>query len=301
MNFHNLMRGSEDNLDARISCVNAFRPISLSLLSNHNVNPENEGSCALVALLAAHATRSALFPVADYPQMNFIQMHDRLRLELLRRIQLGSLSVSLLSRQTGFGQSHLSNFLHNRRQLSLEAMDRILAAQHMAAGDLLPANAGFPDLLDTETSYVPVVSHTTAMHEPFVRPSAAQRLLHLPPSFFQTARARASVARRAWQRFVAVSISAEEALPMDPVVQPGAIALIDRHYNSLLAYRSNRQNISAIRHESHLKLRYADYTLNRLVLRPHNLAFPVELIHLEAEEVPGDLITGRIVLILNEL
>ena len=71
--------------------------------------------------------------VANYPQMNFTQMHERLRLELLRRIQRGTLSVSLLARQTGFGQPHLSNFLHSRRQLSLEGMDRLLAAQHLAA------------------------------------------------------------------------------------------------------------------------------------------------------------------------
>src|ERR1700690_1978487 len=77
---------------------------------------------------------------ADFPQMNFTQLHEHLRLELLRRIQRGSLSVSLLARETGFGQSHLSNFLHKKRQLSLAAMDRILDAQHMAAGDLLPAN-----------------------------------------------------------------------------------------------------------------------------------------------------------------
>src|SRR5579863_10212162 len=76
--------------------------------------------------------------VADFPQMNFLQMHERLRLELLRRIQRGTLSVSLLARQTGFGQSHISNFLRSRRQLSLEALDRVLIAQHMTAGDLLP-------------------------------------------------------------------------------------------------------------------------------------------------------------------
>ena len=74
--------------------------------------------------------------------MNFTQMHERLRLELLRRIQRGTLSVSLLARQTGFGQAHLSNFLHSRRQLSLEAMDRILAAQHLTVADLLPAARG---------------------------------------------------------------------------------------------------------------------------------------------------------------
>ena len=77
--------------------------------------------------------------VANFPQMNFTQMHERLRLELLRRIQRGTLSVSLLARQTGFGQAHLSNFLHSRRQLSLEAMDRILAAQRLTVADLLPA------------------------------------------------------------------------------------------------------------------------------------------------------------------
>ena len=66
-------------------------------------------------------------------------MHERLRLELLRRVQRGTVSVSLLGRQTGFGQAHLSNFLHSRRQLSLEAMDRILAAQHLTIADLLPS------------------------------------------------------------------------------------------------------------------------------------------------------------------
>ena len=76
---------------------------------------------------------------ASFPQMNFTQMHERLRLELLRRIQRGTVSVSLLGRQSGFGQAHLSNFLHGRRQLSLDAMDRILAAQHLTVADLLPS------------------------------------------------------------------------------------------------------------------------------------------------------------------
>jgi hypothetical protein len=113
---------------------------------------------------------------ADFPQMNFTQMHERLRLELQRRIQRGTLSVSLLSRQTGFGQSHLSNFLNKRRQLSLDAMDRILTSQHMAASDLLP-----PDNRDVEwpagdgNSSVPVVSHSAALFEPFIRPGVVHR------------------------------------------------------------------------------------------------------------------------------
>ena len=228
-------------------------------------------------------------------------MHERLRLELLRRIQRGTVSVSLLARQTGLGQSHLSNFLHNRRQLSLEAMDRVLAAQHLTAADLLPAMhqaAALP--ADGESSMIPVVSHAAALFEPYIRPSAVQSMLHLPAGVLQTIHTRVSNPRRAWQRFVAVRIPAADALPMEPLVLPDAIALIDRHYNSLMPYRPDRPNLYAIRHGSHLTLRYVDFLSNRLVLRPHNIAFPVDLIEVDPGESPGDLIAGRIALILNE-
>jgi hypothetical protein len=228
-------------------------------------------------------------------------MHERLRLELLRRIQRGTVSVSLLARQTGFGQSHLSNFLHNRRQLSLEAMDRILAAQHMAAGDLLPATYQHEALpADGESGSVPVVSHAAALFEPFIRPSTAQSMLHLPAGLLQTIRARVSNPRRAWQRFVAVRVPALDAAAMDPLVLPDAITLIDRHYNSLMPYRPNRPNLYAVRHGSHLTLRYVDFVANRLVLRPHNIAYPVDLIEVDSGESPSELIAGRIALILNE-
>ena len=233
--------------------------------------------------------------------MNFTQMHERLRLELLRRIQRGTLSVSLLARQTGFGQSHLSNFLHGRRQLSLEAMDRILAAQQMVASDLLPAQGRRLEYHNAEESgTVPIVAHTTALFEPHVRPSAVQSLLYLPASVLRATRARTAHQRRAWQRFVAVAISAEDALAMEPLVLPNAVVLLDRHYNSLAPYRSNRLNLYAVRHETSLKLRYVDFQLNRLVLRPHSIAFPAELVEVGADEAPNDLIVGRVALILNE-
>lgn len=233
--------------------------------------------------------------------MNFTQMHERLRLELLRRIQRGTVSVSLLARQTGFGQSHLSNFLHSRRQLSLEALDRILSAQHMAAGDLLPANCqNEPSLADDEGSAVPIVSHAAALFEPFIRPTAVQSMLRLPAGLLQSIRARVSNPRRSWQRFVAVRISGSDALPMEPLLLPDAVTLIDRHYNSLMPYRPNRPNLYAVRHGAHLTLRYVDYVSNRLVLRPHNIAFPVDLIEVDPGDAPSELIAGRIALILNE-
>ena len=240
--------------------------------------------------------------VANYPHMNFTQMHERLRLELLRRIQRGTLSVSLLARQTGFGQSHLSNFFNSRRLLSLEAMDRILAAQHLTVGDLLPTvRQRGEESPEGEKDRVPVVSHAVALFEPFIRPATVQTMLDLPRGVLESVRHRAPPARRAWQRFVAVRIPSADALPMDPLVMPEALVLIDRHYNSLIPYRPNRPNVYAVRQGAHLVLRYVDYVANRLVLRPHSLAFPVDLVEVDPGESPGDLLTGRVALILNEL
>src|SRR5579863_1177133 len=116
-----------------------------------------------------------------FHNMNFTQMHERLRLELLRRIQRGTLSVSLLARQTGFGQSHLSNFLRSRRQLSLEALDRVLNAQHMTAGDLLPVKFTHRDWAgEDENGRVPLVSHASALFEPFIRPNSVRTMLQFP-------------------------------------------------------------------------------------------------------------------------
>ena len=185
-------------------------------------------------------------------------MHERLRLELLRRIQRGSLSVSLLSRQTSLAQAHLSNFLHSRRQLSLDALDRVLAAQHLKASDLLPSTRQTePFLSGPESSVVPLVSHSTALFEPFIRSSAVQLMLPVPVGVLQSLRARVSNTRRSWQRFVAVRVPAVDALPMEPVVLPEAIVLLDRHYNLPAPYRPTRPSIYAVRHAAHLTLRYA--------------------------------------------
>jgi transcriptional regulator with XRE-family HTH domain len=233
--------------------------------------------------------------------MNFSQMHEKLRLELLRRIQRGTLSVSLLARQTGFGQSHLSNFLNSRRQLSLDAIDRVLAAQHLTAADLLPAlQSSLAMPFEGERDSVPLVSHHSALFEPYIRTSAAQSWIQLPTGLLPTLRARAANSRRAWQRFVAIRIPEADAAPMDPLVLPEAITLIDRHYNSLHPYRPDRPTLLAIRNGGRLSLRYADFLANRLVLRPLSLTSPVELIDLAPGESPGELIAGRVALILNE-
>jgi len=107
--------------------------------------------------------------------------------------------------------------------------------------------------------------------------------------------------RKKWDRFVAISVSSDDASAMDPLVSPNAIVVIDRHYISLFAYRPGRNNIYAVRNGSRLSLRYADFLANRLVLRPHNLAFPIDLLEMTPGDSPRDLIAGRIALIIKEV
>lgn len=232
--------------------------------------------------------------------MNFTQMHEHLRLELLRRIQRGTLSVSLLARQTGFAQAHLSNFLNCRRHLSLEALDTVLASQRLTVEDLLPATVRALEVAGGSSS-VPLVSQSVALFEPIIRPGAIQMMLHLPAGALKSLRTPPQSKWRKWQRFVAMQVNPDDALGMDPVIYAGAIVLVDRHYTSLAPYRLNRPNLYAVRNGGHMALRYVDYRSRRLVLRPHNLAYPVELIEMNAGESPADLLRGRVALVLNEL
>jgi hypothetical protein len=195
----------------------------------------------------------------------------------------------------------LSNFLRQRRKLSLEAIDAILTAQRLTAAELLPALARTTLAPSSEEfGIVPLVSHSVALFEPVIRPSAIQSTLHFPVQMLASIHSRSSSARHAWQRFVAVRIPAQDAMAMDPLILPDAIAMIDRQYTSPVQYRPNRPNVYAVRQRAHLAMRYVDFASNLLVLRPHSAAFPVELLEVAPGETPADLLVGRVALILNE-
>jgi len=236
--------------------------------------------------------------------MNFSQLQERLRIELLRRIERGSLSVSLLARQTGLGQPHISNFLHGRRKLSLATLDKIMAAQHLASEELLPARRDSSGALMGhqlgQAGEIPLVSHAVALFEPYIRASSVQIMIPFPAAALTALRERCSASRRQWERFVAVRIQGGDAAAMEPVLFPEALVVLDRHYNSFRAYREGSPNIYGVRVGSRLLLRYADFVTNRIILRPHRLSFPVEIVEVIGEETANDLLIGRVALVLNE-
>ena len=236
--------------------------------------------------------------------MNFLELHERLRLETWRRIDQGILSSSLLARRTGLAQAHISNFLHRRRRLSLAALNRVLVAQELGVEDLsLSATTGFASPEEPQpdfTDVVPIVSQAAAMLSPLVPTKAVQGALHLPPGWLSEFPVRRSVSRRSWERFIAVRVTASQALPMDPVLRVGSLVVLDRHYNSLATLRPPVPNLYGVRSGTQLLFRHVLFESGRMVLRPRALEYPVEVIELAPEETPADLLVGRVCLCISE-
>lgn len=235
--------------------------------------------------------------------MTFSQLQERVRLELLRRIERGTLSVSLLARQTGLGQPHISNFLHGKRGLSLRSLDKILAAQRLQIEDLLPARRELSGVLNEgqveAVVWIPLVPHEVAAHEPYIRASSTLALLPFAGYWVKGLEERCSRARKQWDRFVAVKIGAEDARGMEPVVDVDAVVLLDRHYTSFQPFREGEANLYGARVGSQLVLRYAQFQAERVVLRAYQARVKAHVLEAKPGETANDLLVGRVVLRIN--
>ncbi|HEX4065142.1 MAG TPA: hypothetical protein VHZ09_03890 [Acidobacteriaceae bacterium] len=237
--------------------------------------------------------------------MKFLELHERLRLETWRRIDQGVLSSSLLARQTGLAQAHISNFLHRRRRLSLDGLDRVLQAQALSVEDLSAQGRSLPfsseQTVPARRDTVPVVSSATAMTAAVLSPRAILDTVQLPAVWLAGLPARRAISRRSWERFVAVRITAAQAFAMDPVLRVGAVVVLDRHYNSLAALMPPRPNLYGVRLGTQLVFRHVVFESSRLILRPRAVESPLDVIELAPQESPSDLIVGRVCLCIAEL
>ena len=239
--------------------------------------------------------------------MNFSQLHERLRNKISHRINRGVLDGSTLATQAKLKPSHISNFLHRRRRLSLDALDRVLEALSLTIYDLMPAQlagrAPSTRLSTDETLYrVPLVSPATAIDSPIITLAATLALVPVPASILEGLRPRRSSPRRSWQRFVAVRTTPQDAVPMSPILQPQSIVILDRQYNSLVPYQPPQPNIYAINNGADaLIFRYASLDAQRLVLRPHSIEYPIELLEVGENASPSDVIIGRVCLCISTL
>ena len=231
--------------------------------------------------------------------MKFSKLQERLRQLLLASIVAGDLTGMEVAHLSGFQQAHICNFLNRKRSLSLDAMDRVLTALQLSVLDLLdPAEVGKRATIlppsEDEFENVLLVEGTVAADRSAITSESVREILKFKKSFLRRLRAEPASPREDWRRFVLVRADARDGMSMYPRLLPGAILLIDRHYNSLKPYRRQEQNMYAVRTNGGCTVKYVQLAGNNLVLRPHNQAYPVEVLPIEDGKGSCDYIVGRV-------
>jgi hypothetical protein len=231
--------------------------------------------------------------------MKFKLLQDNLRKVLWERIEAGELTGLRLAEQTGFKQAHISNFLNRKRGLSLEGMDKVLSVQHLSVLDLLdPSEVNkrasvLPPSQD-EFENVVLTAPSIAATQPLVTSMHVQSILKFKKSFLRKLKPHTEGDRSQWQRFVLIKLDAREAMTMYPRLTPGATLLIDRHYNSLKAYRKGEFNMYAVLKNDTCAVRYVEVAGYQLILRPHNQASPIEVVTMDGGKTAADYLVGRV-------
>lgn len=231
--------------------------------------------------------------------MKFKALQDNLRKTLWGRIDEGELTGLRLAEETGFKQAHISNFLNRKRGLSIEGMDKVLNVQHLSVLDLLDPQeinkrASILPPPDDDFQNVLLVDGATAATEPLVMSMKVKEILKFKKSFLRKLRPEMEGDRDGWERFVMIKADAREGMSMYPRMLPGATVLVDRHYNSPKPYRKGESNMYAVNKHGHCTLKYVEQAGNHLVLRPHNQAYPVEIMQMEEGKKVHDYLIGRI-------
>lgn len=230
--------------------------------------------------------------------MKFQTLQENLRKVIWSRIDAGQLTGLKLAHQTGFQQAHISNFLNRKRGLSLEGMDKVLSVQKLSVLDLLdPAEinkrASIPPPPEEGFENVLLADSATAANDLLITAENVRDILKFKRTFLKKLRTEMETDRSGWTRFVLIRMTSD-AMSMYPRLLPGATVLIDRHYNSLKPYRKGEQNMYAVRKDGETAVKYVELSGNTLILRPHNQAYPVDIISVEEGKSYGDYIIGRI-------
>jgi hypothetical protein len=231
--------------------------------------------------------------------MRITDLEDNLRAHIWARIHRGELTGSGLSRDAGFQQSHMSNFLNARRGLSPEAMERLLDVLEIDILDLAdPEELRLRALQRPERASsfesVPLVSPRDAVLSPRIPPRQVLDSLKFRKRFLNRLKPDIIGDRRDWLRFVMVRAEAANVRAMMPRLAPGAVLLLDRHYNSLEPYHRGTPNLYAVRVGEQCAVRYVSVGSGRVVLRPHNADWPVELVEIGAGRSFAEYIVGRV-------
>jgi transcriptional regulator with XRE-family HTH domain len=223
-------------------------------------------------------------------------LQNRLRSLVRERIEGRELTGTELASRAGFQQAHISNFLNQRRGLSVEAMDRVMEVLRLDVRDLMPedrrkttAADGGEELFES----IPVVGSGALLQSDFGLGEIVESL-RFKKSFLRRIRAEMASQRKHWQRFVLMKADKDSGGAMRPRILPGAMLLVDRHYNSLHSYRRREPNLYVVKSGETCTVRYVELQGNQLTLRPENQTYALGYVQIGKGETFAEYVVGRV-------
>jgi transcriptional regulator with XRE-family HTH domain len=227
-------------------------------------------------------------------------LQNRLRVLVRERIAAGELTGTELANRAGFQQAHVSNFLNGRRGLSIESMDRVMEVMRLEVQDLTPdAHRKMTDGGDAGFDSIPVVEPGALLQSDFGSGEIVEHL-RFKKTFLRRIRAEMASERGNWQRFVLIKADKGSGAAMRPRLGPGAMLLIDRHYNSLQSYRRHEPNVYVVKSGPNWQVRYVELQGSQLTLRPENQECALGYIQLGKGETFASYVVGRVAHISTE-
>ncbi len=223
-------------------------------------------------------------------------LQNRLRALVRERIESRELTGTELASRAGFQQAHVSNFLNQRRNLSVEAMDRVMEVLHLEVRDLMPEERRrVPSAESDEAGFesIPLMEGHVLLQSDFGSGEIVE-YLRFKKSFLRRIRPEMANQRKHWLRFVLVKTDKDSGGAMRPRLLPGATLLIDRHYNSLRSYRRREPNMYVVQSGEKWTVRYVELQGNQLSLRPENQNYPLGYVQLGKGETFADYVVGRV-------
>ena len=234
--------------------------------------------------------------------MLIADLHERIRQHVLATIKSNQLTQKELGELIGMRQAHISNFVHGRRGLSIEAMDALLNVLGLDVRRLMAmSEQTTPSPKDSSSTLesVPLIQHGAAMNPTFGKDEILGELGYTK-TLVRQLKAEPTDTRKPWVRFIAVRADAALAAPMNPRLSNGSVLLVDRHYCSLAWHPKGGQNLYLIRKEQTLMVRWAAMQGTQLCLRPDRNEYPLAFIYIDRTNPLASCMVGRVVHIATE-
>lgn len=224
-----------------------------------------------------------------------------IRENVLARITSNQISQRELALRLNLTQSHVSNFLNERRGVSIETLDGILRVLNLEVDDILPSlQVSERTIKETDCIAVPIIDLDSTM----LRTLGERRILgveRFSKQFLRRLRSDSSANRKSWVRFVAVKIGRKSATDLFPWLEQSIECLIDRHYCSLKPYRRSEANIYVVKADDGYLIRYLEMHGTNLCLRPISPSEPIKVVSINWRRPLESLVVGRVARIAAEL